>query len=77
MVISDAHTHIERLAFAGFSYNSNVNDGRPALFKCDTIAGVNTFMIHGGDSNACKPDGVYLRMIASANGYKYKGGLRR
>ena len=72
VVVSDAHTHLERLAFAGFSYDSKVNDGRPALFKCDTIAGVNTFMIHGGDSRAVKPDEVYLRMISKANGFQYK-----
>ncbi len=75
VVISDAHTHMERLAFAGFSYNSKLNGNKPAIFKTDVIAGVNTFMTHGGDSKSCKPDGVYLRMIASANNYKYNGGL--
>ena len=72
VVVSDAHTHLERLAFAGFSYESKLNSGKPAIFKCDTIAGVNTFMIHGGDERAVKPDGVYLRMVAKANGYQYK-----
>lgn len=63
--ISDAHTHIERLAFPGmeFDIGNGVEYGRFSL-QCD---GKHTFMIHGGNSNDVHPDEVYLRRIASVN----------
>lgn len=71
VVVSDAHTHIERLAFPAWEYEPIVKPNScPYFWQTDTIAGVNTFMIHGGDSRTVKPDGVYLRMIAKANGYQ-------
>lgn len=71
VAISDAHTHIERLAFPCWKYEPIISDS-PYFWQCDTIAGVNTFMIHGGDSRTVKPDQVYLRMLARGNGFQYK-----
>lgn len=60
--ISDAHTHIERLAFAGV-YMSRFGFARSHI----QIDGKLTFSIHGGDSNAVYPDEVYLRHLAKIN----------
>jgi hypothetical protein len=73
VVVSDANTHIERLVFPAWEINP-VRSDMPVIFIRDTIAGVNTFMIHGGDSRAVKPDKVYLRMLARANGFKFVRG---
>ena len=66
--ISDAHTHIERLAFPGIEFNigNGTEYGRFSL-HCD---GKHTFMIYGGNTNAVYPDEVYLRRIASVNNMK-------
>lgn len=72
VAVSDAHTHIERLAFPCWFMRPLDEDGLPYFWQCDTIAGVNTFMIYGGDSMAVKPDQVYLRMLATGNGFQYK-----
>lgn len=72
VVISDATTHIERLAFPAWEYDCVIRPDVPFIWECDTIAGVNTFMIHGGDHRAVKPDEVYLRMIAKGNNLQYK-----
>jgi len=64
--ISDAHTHTERLAFIGIAYN-----GAYARTKVQ-IDGAHTMMIHGGDDRMVKPDQVYLRRLASLNGFYYK-----
>jgi len=72
VAVSDAHTHIERLAFPCWRVKPLDGEGAcPYFWITDTIAGVNTFMIHGGDSRAVKPIGVYLRMLAKANGFQY------
>jgi len=63
--VSDAHTHTERLVFAGIAYN-----GTYARTKVQ-IDGAHTMMIHGGDSAMVKPDHVYLRRLASLNGFYY------
>jgi len=63
--ISDAHTHIERLAFVAIEVN-----GEFARTKVQ-IDGANTMMIHGGDERKVKPDAVYLRRLASINGFYF------
>ena len=76
VVISDATTHTERLAFPCWDLGEDlVVAGHPFIWECDTIAGVNTFMIYGGDHRAVKPDKVYLRMIAKGNNLQYKRSL--
>lgn len=77
VAISDAIKHVERLAFPAWKFRSTVDKSIPYIWQFDTIAGVNTFMIHGGDSRAVKPDEVYLRMIAKGNGFQYKRGIKR
>lgn len=69
--VSDAHTHTERLVFSAFRFEV---DGKTKYGRTDSqIDGRNTFMIHGGDEDACYPDEVYLRHLASINGLKYEG----
>jgi hypothetical protein len=63
--VSDAHTHTERLVFAAIPHN-----GTYARTQVQ-IDGAHTMMIHGGDSKSCKPDAVYLRRLASLNGFYY------
>lgn len=62
--ISDAHTHIERLAFvamrSGDEYSAVPSIG---------LAGINTMMIHGGDSRAVYDYGRYMSDIAKVNGF--------
>jgi hypothetical protein len=70
VVISDAHTHTERLAFPGWTFKGVINTNVPCFYISDTIAGRNTFMTHGGDGDAVKPDAVYLRMLSKANNYQ-------
>lgn len=73
VVVSDAHTHEERLTFPCWEIEPVVGNN-PYLWVTDNIAGVNTFMTHGGDDRTVKPDAVYLRMLAKANGYQYTRG---
>ena len=78
VIISDATTHTERLAFPCWDLGEDlVIAGHPYIWECDTIAGVNTFMIYGGDHRAVKPDRVYLRMIAKGNNLQYKRTLEK
>jgi len=72
VAISDAHTHIERLAFPAWRIKPLNDDYIGFFWLCDNIAGMNTFMIHGGDARKVKPHEVYLRMLAKANGYQYQ-----
>lgn len=67
VAISDAHTHIERLAFPAFKV------GEKFGFLCDDIAGKHTRLIEGGDSNSVYDDVVYLRFLAKINGLKWEG----
>lgn len=67
--ISDAHTHIERLAFLGIA----LDDKRGGPLICDTIAGENTWMIHGGDPEAVYPDDKYLKELAELNNFEWGG----
>lgn len=69
VVVSDAHTHIERLAFLGFKYTKDGEDRYGYLDK-HHIDGRLTMMIHGGNSKDIHPDEVYLRRIAYKNGYR-------
>jgi hypothetical protein len=64
--ISDAHTHTERLVFAATSFKDIY--ARTAV----QIDGAYTMMIHGGDDRMVKPDQVYLRRLASLNGFYYQ-----
>lgn len=62
--ISNAHTHSEKLAFAGIYYH----DGSPGRTQMQ-IEGIHTMSIYGGDISACWEDEKYLRLIARHNGY--------
>lgn len=74
VVISDAHTHIERLAFPFWFLKSPKGKCKfERFFLTDTIAGVNTFRSDGGDESKVKPDEFYLKALARANGYKFAG----
>ena len=72
VVVSDAHTHTERLSFPMWEIEPVCSDN-PYIFVCDNICGHMTFMTHGGDIDTVHPDKVYLRKLAAANGYKYGG----
>lgn len=74
VAISDALNHIERLAFPCWIIDPVVSDN-PYFWLTDTIAGVNTSMMYGGDISSVKPDRVYLRMLAKGNGYQYTEGV--
>lgn len=67
VVVSDAHTHTERLVFAGMRYelpNGEETIGPVSMLQ---ITGRHTMMIHGGDPYSIRPDEVYLRQIAILN----------
>lgn len=64
--VSDAHTHLERLVFAAVV----LDNGEPGRMQVQ-IDGCHTFMIHGGDKRAMKPDYVYLRRLAKVNGLQF------
>ena len=66
--VSDAHTHIERLVFAGCEYTMN-GETKYTSVSMLHIDGKLTMMIYGGNSKDVHPDEVYLRRIAAANGY--------
>lgn len=70
VAISDAHTHIERLAFPAFKINSF---NSPYGFLGAEIAGKHTMMINGGNERSIYPDLVYLRRLAQINGYSWEG----
>jgi hypothetical protein len=67
VAISDAHTHIERLAFPAFKF------GETYGFLCDDIAGKHTYLTEGGDPDSVYEDAVYLRFLAKINGLKWEG----
>ena len=67
--VSDAHTHLERLVFLG----CKVGEGKYYRLSPIQLDGVHTMMIHGGSRDKMYPDKVYLRRLASANGYKFGG----
>jgi len=67
--VSDAHTHIERLVFWAMPLNDECTEiGSMGGLQID---GKHTFMIHGGNSRDVHPDEVYLRRLASANGFNF------
>lgn len=70
VAISDARTHIERLAFPAFKFNP---PNYPYGFLGAEIAGKHTMMIYGGDERSIYPDLVYLRRLAQINGYRWEG----
>lgn len=70
VAISDAHTHIERLAFPAFATGSS---DIPYSFMAISIAGKHTMIIYGGNKRKVHPDLVYLRRLAQINGYKWEG----
>lgn len=76
VTISDAHTHIERLAFPTFDTGEpgdRLPHGHPYVPICSEIEGKHTEMISGGDARKVYPDLVYLRRLAQINGYKWEG----
>ena len=70
IIISDAHTHTERLAFAGFSFVEN--EEAKFYMYLQSIDGIHTLMTEGGNRKDVYPDEVYLRRIAKVNGYQFK-----
>lgn len=74
IVISDADNFIERLVFAGVEYADN---GVQIYSRFLTVIdGKNTMSIHGGDSNAVYEHEVYLRHLASINGFTFGGIIK-
>lgn len=67
VAVSDAHDHIERLAFPAFKI------GEKYGFLADDIAGKHTYLTDGGDPNSVYDDAVYLRFLAKINGLKWEG----
>lgn len=67
VAISDAHTHVERLAFPA----ANIGDEYGIL--PDDIAGKHTMMIHGGNCRSIYNDGTYLRWLCRLNGLRWEG----
>ena len=67
IIVSDAHTHIERLVFPGFCIDGNWSG------IGTEIDGKHTFMIDGGDSKAVYADEVYLRHLCILNHLKWEG----
>lgn len=65
--ISDARTHVERLAFPAVELR-----GEYGILPGD-IAGKHTMMIHGGDPKAVYDDVVYLRYLCLLNGLEWEG----
>jgi hypothetical protein len=69
VVVSDAHTHIERLVFLGIPINEEKTDfGCLCGFQLD---GDNTMLIEGGDLNKVYPDNYYLQRLAEVNNYEF------
>lgn len=69
--ISDAHTHIERLVFAGVEY---MDKGKVCYSRYSTVIdGKNTFLIDGGSYDSVYEPCVYIRHLARLNGFKYNG----
>ena len=74
IVISDANNFIERLVFAGVEYADN---GVQIYSRFSTVIdGKNTMSIHGGDSNSVYEHEVYLRHLASINGFTFGGIIK-
>lgn len=71
VIVSDAHTHIERLVFPAGKFRDKETE-REFIAHLSTrcISGKYTFRIHGGDSNSVYPDGVYLRQLQMLNPIK-------
>ncbi len=74
IVISDAANFIERLVFAGCEYTKN-GEYHYSRFLT-VIDGKNTMSIHGGDSNSVYEHEVYLRHLASINGFTFGGIIK-
>lgn len=73
LAVSDALTHMERLVFPAWRYNSKVSGKETFIWDRSQVAGEITFVIHGGNAESVKPDAEYLKQLAKANGYDYKG----
>ncbi len=67
--VSDAHTHIERLVFAGCEFMKNDTLEYMPISMVH-IDGKLTMMIHVGSYDAVYGDTVYLRHIAAKNGFR-------
>ena len=74
--VSDAHCHIERLAFPfyiaeGFTEEDVINKVEGSIVvDFHHIAGEMTMIIHGGDLSTIRPDNEYLEELIEVN----KGG---
>lgn len=67
VVVSDAHTHIERLVFPGCCIDGKWGGGG------NEIDGKHTFMIDGGDPASVYADEVYLRHLCILNHLSWEG----
>lgn len=73
LMISDAHTHIERLAFAtylldGFTIDDIKNEIRGCVrVDRSQVTGDWTMMIYGGDSTKVYPDEWYINEVMQEN----------
>lgn len=73
VIVSDAHTHIERMVFPAYikpNYTEqDVVDGTDKCLGVDymRIAGEMTMMIEGGDPSTVRPDEEYLLELIEAN----------
>lgn len=65
--ISRATSHDECLVFVGMETILNHPYGRTNII----IGGSYTMLIHGGDKQSIKADHVYIRTLATINGYSY------
>ena len=71
ILVSDAHTHIERLVFAGISYEENGETKYGSVSV--QIGGKHTYLTEGGDKEACYEPEVYIRRLCQLNGYIFGG----
>jgi hypothetical protein len=65
--VSDAHTHVERLVFPAFYIRDKTTGEKKLIHRCNSIDGIVTMMIYGGDESAVYPDETYLRHLRMIN----------
>ncbi|WP_417064459.1 hypothetical protein [Gordonibacter urolithinfaciens] len=70
VVVSDAHTHVERLVFPVMAKRREERDGRlsevvgyPAGYVPVEVEGTATLMVDGGDPSTVEPDEAYLARL--------------
>lgn len=68
VIISDAHTHIERLVFPACQFkDKETGEIKHLHLSMHKISGRHTFMIDGGNIDDVFPDEVYLRHLQILN----------